>query len=91
MPSIRLRSGNKTDPAYASEIDALRAVASKTIVDFCKHPVPEGGAPRNPAPLDVAKRVMRSPRGEIRMSGNEMRLLAEAYLDALLSKAESAI
>lgn len=74
------------DPGYAREIDALRAIATKTISDFRRHPLPEGGETRRVEPLEVAKRVMRSPRGEIHLSGSEMRILAEAYLDMLLQR-----
>ena len=34
------------DPCYANEIDALRGIAAKTISDFRRHPLPEGGAAR---------------------------------------------
>lgn len=78
----------EVDPSYAAEVERLTTQFRAAITEFQPILMAEKQCDATTRPLDVAKSVLRAPRGEIRLSGEEMRHLAEAYVDLLLERAE---
>lgn len=79
----------EVDPAFAAEVERLQTQFQAALAEFQPVQMAEDQNDTAPRPLDVAKSVLRAPRGEIRLSGGDMRLLAEAYVDLLLAGAEA--
>lgn len=80
-----------TDPLYANEIDLLRGRVKSTISEFRREIFEEEQIELGHDPLDIVRRIMKSPRGELHVSGAEIRLLAEAYFERLLGEMEARV
>lgn len=77
------------DPAYAAEVDRLVSQFQAILTEVQPILMAENRCADTARPLDVAKSILRTPRGELRLSGGEMRSLADAYVDLLLDRAEA--
>ena len=79
----------KADPLYENELDRLRSRSAQVIGEYRRFDLIEDDARPIHDALAVARRILRTPRGELRASGAEVRALAEAYVDHLLAAVEA--